>query len=193
MARTRVVRLARRQGSAYAILEAVQGHVDTPYVLVVPHDCVIARPVALGALLATMAAAPPGTDAVTPICYAKLFGHSTAAYAHTLLSAYALRVRPTTHEHRDGRVALTPMLRYMDNVAVVSTRFLATDVFVPGSGVRRGTFIEDTYGKQLQMHAWLSSDDYSASPKRPPLRRRLMTLARAPKLAGSLESICSTW
>ena len=47
--RTRVVRLARRQGSAYAIREAVQGHVSTPLVLVTPHDCVVARPVRLDA------------------------------------------------------------------------------------------------------------------------------------------------
>ena len=43
------------------------------------------------------------------------------------------------------------MLRYMDNVALVSTRFLRETVFAPGSGVRRGTFIEDTYGKHTQM------------------------------------------
>ena len=47
--------------------------------------------------------------------------------------------------------SLTPMLRYMDNVAVVSVRFLQEKVFVPGSGVRRGTFIEDTFGKQTQV------------------------------------------
>ena len=40
--RTRVVRLARRQGSAFAIREAVAAHVTTPFVIIVPHDCVIA-------------------------------------------------------------------------------------------------------------------------------------------------------
>ena len=46
------------------------------------------------------------------------------------------------------------MIRYMDNVAIVSVDFLERTVFAPGSGVHRGTFIEDTYGKQTQMHAW---------------------------------------
>lgn len=47
------------------------------------------------------------------------------------------------------------MLRYMDNVSLVSVRYLNEQVFVPGSGVRRGTFIEDTFGKQTQMQVRL--------------------------------------
>ena len=52
-----------------------------------------------------------------------------------------------------SELPLVPMLRYMDNVALVSVRYLQDSVFVPGSGVRRGTFIEDTFGKQTQMQA----------------------------------------
>ena len=44
--------------------------------------------------------------------------------------------------------------------------FLERTVFAPGSGVHRGTFIEDTYGKQTQMHAWLNSAAFVE--KRPP-------------------------
>ena len=41
-------------------------------------------------------------------------------------------------------------------------RFLAESIFVPGSGVRQGTFIEDTYGKQTQMAEWLASAAFAA-------------------------------
>ena len=60
-----------------------------------------------------------------------------------------MRLHPITDFGPELR--LTPMLRYMDNVAVVSVRFLQGPVFTCGSGVRRGTFIEDTFGKQTQM------------------------------------------
>ena len=156
--RTRVVRLARRQGSAYAIREAVEGHVRTPFVIIVPHDCVIARPARLDAVAAVMHAHPER------VSYVKLVGPSTAMYAESTLSQYGLRLQPTT-EFGSGLV-LTPMLRYMDNVSLVSVRFLADQVFVPCSGVRRGTFIEDTFGKQTQMQQWLLSAEFAA--KRPP-------------------------
>ena len=73
--RTRVVRLARRQGSAYAIREAIGAHVTTPFVLIVPHDCLIARPVRLEALATAMHAHP------RRVRYVKLVGTSTANYA----------------------------------------------------------------------------------------------------------------
>ena len=77
--RTRVVRLARRQGSAYAIREAVTGHVHTPLVIIVPHDCVVARPLRLDALATAMAAQPHRLK------YVKLLGASTATYAQAAL------------------------------------------------------------------------------------------------------------
>ena len=160
-ARTRVVRLARRQGSAYAIKEAVHAHVTTPLVLIVPHDCVIAREIALAPLLRTMAAR---TDALR---YVKLVGQSTLHYADACASQHGVRLTPTDAFGDVGRgLSLTPMLRYMDNVAIVSVDFLERTVFAPGSGVHRGTFIEDTYGKQTQMHAWLNSAAFVE--KRPP-------------------------
>jgi hypothetical protein len=54
-------------------------------------------------------------------------------------------------------MSLTPMLCYKDNIAMVSVRFLTEHVFTPSSGVRRGTFIEDTFGKNFQMRSWLLS------------------------------------
>ena len=65
-----------------------------------------------------------------------------------------------------SEVTLTPMLRYMDNVSLVSVRFLQEEIFVPGSLVRRGTFIEDTFGKHAQMQKWLGSAAYAS--KLPP-------------------------
>jgi hypothetical protein len=160
-ARTRVVRLARRQGSAYAIKEAVHAHVTTPLVMIVPHDCVIAREIALAPLLRTMAAR---TDALR---YVKLVGQSTLHYADACASQHGVRLTPTDAFGDVGRgLSLTPMLRYMDNVAIVSVDFLERTVFAPGSGVHRGTFIEDTYGKQTQMHAWMNSAAFVE--KRPP-------------------------
>lgn len=196
--RTRVVRLARRQGSAYAIREALEAHVRTPLVIIVPHDCVIARPVRLDAVAAAMHANPQ------KLCYVKLVGRSTCTYADAVLSqctharnrpdyapaqlsfrdalterlrvcvcdarlylsARADGVRLQTSTAFGADVPVVPMLRYMDNAAMVSVRFLLERVFVPGSAVRRGTFIEDTFGKQTQMHAWLGSDEYRT--KQPP-------------------------
>ena len=83
--RTRLVRLARRQGSAYAIREAVQAHVHTPFVLVVPHDCLIARPVKLGAAASAMHVSLGGSEAER-IKYVKLVGRSTQNYAEAVLS-----------------------------------------------------------------------------------------------------------
>ena len=158
--RTRVVRLARRQGSAYAIREAVQAHVRTPFVIIVPHDCVIARPLALGPVLSKMHAQPER------ISYVKLVGRSTANYAGAAFSQYGVRLEPDDDLAQGlGELTLTPMLRYMDNIAIVSVRFLLEKVFEATSGVRRGTFIEDTYGKHAQMHEWLRSDAFAA--KRP--------------------------
>ena len=78
-----------------------------------------------------------------------------------------MRLTPTDAFGDVGRgLSLTPMLRYMDNVAIVSVDFLERTVFAAGSGVHRGTFIEDTYGKQTQMHAWLNSAAFVE--KRPP-------------------------
>ena len=71
--RTRVVRLARRQGSAYAIREAVAAHVTTPLVLIVPHDCLIARPVRLDAIAAAVHAQPDR------LRYIKLLGRERRA------------------------------------------------------------------------------------------------------------------
>ena len=156
--RTRVVRLARRQGSAYAIREAVQAHVKTPFVIIVPHDCVISRPVKLDAVAEMMHAHPQ------QINYVKLTGPSTATYADKVFSQYGVRVEPT--REFGGDLALIPMVRYMDNVALVRVSYLRDTIFVPGSGVRRGTFIEDTYGKHTQMHAWTGSAEFAA--KRPP-------------------------
>ena len=148
-ARARKVRLARRQGSAYAIREALEGHVTTPFVLIVPHDCVIARPVPLRRLAAAMEASD------SSVRYVKLLGQSTLTYVQAVLSQHGVRLAPTT-AHGDG-LPLWPMLRYMDNVALVSARFLRDEVFARGSPVRRATFIEDTFGKTLQMHRWLGS------------------------------------
>ena len=141
--RTRLVRLARRQGSAYAIREALEAHVRTPFVLIIPHDCVIARPLKLADLVAAMHGQPER------IRYVKLPGRSTAHYADAVHAQYGVRLRPSM-DILPG-ATLTPMLRYMDNAAVVSVGYLREKVFVPGSGVRRGTFIEDTYGKQTQV------------------------------------------
>jgi len=153
--RTRLVRLARRQGSAFAIREAVEAHVRTPFVIVVPHDCIVARPVKLEAVAAAMHASPT-------VRYVKLASRTTT-YAQTALSQYGVRLRPTGL--CEG-YALLPMLRYMDNVSIVSAPFLRDTVFATGSGVRRGTFIEDTFGKQTQMKAWLQSAAFAA--KQPP-------------------------
>ena len=54
------------------------------------------------------------------------------------------------------------MLRYMDNVAVVSVAYLRSEVFGAGSPVRRGTFIEDTWGKHHHMETWLASPEHAA-------------------------------
>ena len=85
--------------------------------------------------------------------YVKLLGQSTLHYAEAARCQYGVRLE---HTSRFG-VPLTPMLRYMDNVALVSVALLTSTVFARDSPVRRGTFIEDTYGKQLQMHEWLRS------------------------------------
>jgi hypothetical protein len=155
--RTRVVRLARRQGSAFAIREAI-AQARTPFVLIVPHDCVIARPVRLAAVAGAMQAHPDR------IHYAKLVGPSTTKYADAVLSQHGVRLQPTAEF--GSALRLLPMLRYMDNVAIVSVRYLEEEVFVDGTGVRRGTFIEDTFGKHFQMQAWLDSADFAA--KLPP-------------------------
>ena len=89
--RTRVVRLARRQGSAYAIREAIAGHVCTPLVLIVPHDCIIARPVSIDALAAAMV-----TQSAS-LRYVKLVGSSTANYAETAFCQ--------CERHSNGRMA----------------------------------------------------------------------------------------
>ena len=64
-----------------------------------------------------------------------------------------MRLPPRYEASLGASATLVPMLRYMDNVAMVSVTFLAARVFAPASGVRRGTFIEDTFGKQAQMQA----------------------------------------
>lgn len=156
--RARLVRLARRQGSAYAIREAIGGHVSTPLVLVVPHDCVIARPLQLETVAAAMHAR------LDRMNYIKLAGPSTATYAEAVLQKHGVRLQPTIELARG--LTLTPMLRYMDNVAIVSVAFLRETVFAPGSLVRRGTFIEDTFGKHTQMQEWVQSAAFAA--KRPP-------------------------
>ena len=157
--RTRLVRLARRQGSAYAIREAIDAHVQTPFVIIVPHDCVIARPVNLDAV-ATAMHKHPGQ-----ISYVKIVGRSTLNYAEAVQSQYGVKLQPLANMLPDG-LTLLPMLRYMDNVAIVSVRYLKEVVYHPSSAVRRATFIEDTFGKQTQMHAWLQSEEYTA--KLPP-------------------------
>ena len=73
--RTRVVRLARRQGSAFAIREAVEGHVHTPFVIIVPHDCIIARRVRLDCVAAMMQASAGRVN------YVKIASPSTSNYA----------------------------------------------------------------------------------------------------------------
>ena len=156
--RTRLVRLARRQGSAFAIREAIQAHVRTPFVIIVPHDCIIARSLPLVEVASAMHAHPGRLN------YVKLVGPSMANYAETVRSQYGVLLQPTT-EFGKG-IRLIPMLRYMDNVSMVSVRFLKEKVFIPGSGVRRGTFIEDTFGKQTQMQEWLTSEARAA--KMPP-------------------------
>ena len=158
--RTRLVRLARRQGSAYAIREAIDAHVQTPFVIIVPHDCVIARPVNLDAV-ATAMHKHPGQ-----ISYVKIVGRSTLNYAEAVQSQYGVKLQPLTNMLPDG-LTLLPMLRYMDNVAIVSVRYLKEVVYHPSSAVRRATFIEDTFGKQTQMHEWLDSAAFAA--KLPPM------------------------
>ena len=76
--RTRVVRLARRQGSAFAIREGLAGHVMTPYVLIVPHDCILAQPVPLADVVAAMRASNNRIE------YIKLVGQSTKSYAEAV-------------------------------------------------------------------------------------------------------------
>lgn len=78
--RTRMVRLARRQGSAFAIREALEGHVRTPYVLIAPHDCVLARRVRLLQLAQAM------RGSAGAVRYAKLLGQSTLRHAEGVLS-----------------------------------------------------------------------------------------------------------
>ncbi|KAL1500134.1 hypothetical protein AB1Y20_012806 [Prymnesium parvum] len=156
-ARTRLVRMARRGGSAFAIREAVSGHVATPLVLLVPHDCVLCRDVDLPALAAAMAAAPDGVK------YVKLGGQGTASYAEAVRSQHGVVLRPV--EIGGGR-RLTPMLRYMDNVAMVGVRYLREEVFAAGSGVRRGTFIEDTREGERENpcpppQEWMRSEAYA--------------------------------
>lgn len=153
--RTRLVRLARRQGSAYAIREAVQAHVRTPFVIIVPHDCIIARPLLLSEVASAMHAHPGRLN------YVKLAGPSMANYVETVRSQYRVQLQPT--DEFGDNIRLIPMLRYMDNVALVSVRFLKQKVFCPGSGVRRGTFIEDTFGKQTQMQVCTSRRTESAA------------------------------
>ena len=129
---------------------------------------------------------PPTPTLLLPPSYflhLPLSGHgpaeSTANYAEAVFGKYGVRLEPGSElggelggdcwgecGGADGRWALTPMLRYMDNVALVSVAFLKEEIFVAGSGVRRGTFIEDTFGKQTQMQAWLRSAAFAA--KRPP-------------------------
>ena len=148
--KTRLVRLARHQGSAYAIREALD-HVTTPLVLVVPHDCILARNVTEGLCSVAMAMASNPSE----LNYVKLLGVSTLKYAESARSQHGLDLRPT----RRFGPPLLPMIRYMDNMALVSCEFLRRNVFDSrASPVRRGTFIEDTYGKQLQMGAWLASE-----------------------------------
>jgi len=99
-----------------------------------------------------MAAAPDGVK------YVKLGGQGTASYAEAVRSQHGVVLRPV--EIGGGR-RLTPMLRYMDNVAMVGVRYLREEVFAAGSGVRRGTFIEDTFGKITQMQEWMRSEAYA--------------------------------
>lgn len=81
--RTRLVRLARRQGSAYAIREAIEAHVCTPFVMIVPHDCILARTVPLEEVVRAMHAHPD------VIHYLKLLGRSTANYAEEVFGKCA--------------------------------------------------------------------------------------------------------
>ena len=99
------------------------------------------------------------------ISYVKIVGRSTLNYAEAVQSQYGVKLQPLTNMLPDG-LTLLPMLRYMDNVAIVSVRYLKEVVYHPSSAVRRATFIEDTFGKQTQMHAWLQSEEYTA--KLPP-------------------------
>jgi len=208
--RTRVVQLAKWQGSAYAIREAIEGHVQTPFVIIVPHDCIIARPVRLDAVVAMMHAnadrvnyvkigQPKHKDYAEAVCArvprSRLGPHgpcwqrllarlvrSPAAWLRVLcvqvLSRYGVRLEPTPMStyapspslgavaEASAEMSLTPMLCYKDNIAMVSVRFLTEHVFTPSSGVRRGTFIEDTFGKNFQMRSWLVSAACAA--KQPP-------------------------
>ena len=211
--RTRVVQLAEWQGSAYAIREAIEGHVQTPFVIIVPHDCIIARPVRLDAVVAMMHAnadrvnyvkigQPKHKDYAEAVCarvprsrlgpHGPCWQHLLARLARSpaawlrvpcvqVLGRYGVRLEPTpmsTYAPSSSlgamaeasaemsTYALTPMLCYRDNIAMVSVRFLTEHVFTPRSGVRRGTFIEDTFGKNFQMRSWLHSAACAA--KQPP-------------------------
>ena len=71
-----------------------------------------------------------------PACinYLKLVGPSTMNYAEAVISQYGVRLQPISDF--GAGMTLTPMLRYMDNVSIVSVRYLRETVFMPASAVR---------------------------------------------------------
>ena len=62
--------------------EAVAAHVRTPYVLIVPHGCILARTVLLKRVAEAMATGPDGQ-----MNYVKIVGPSTEKYAKAVLLA----------------------------------------------------------------------------------------------------------
>jgi hypothetical protein len=87
--RTRVVQLGSRLGSAHAIRHALLHHVTTPFVIIVPHDCVLARPVPLRDVVRSMA------GSAGAVRYVKLLGRSTLTYANRVASQHQVRLETT--------------------------------------------------------------------------------------------------
>lgn len=134
--RLQVLESEEHIGFGHAVKLALDA-VRTTFVLVVQHDQEFVRPFELEGVLQAM------TRHSERLQYVGLCSLSTLHYDSTALTKYGLKLRVT----EEFGVPLMPLIFFYDKPHIASVRYYRDIVFGPDSVVRRGDFIEETFGK----------------------------------------------
>ncbi|CAM9223210.1 unnamed protein product [Phaeothamnion confervicola] len=133
----RVVLLPIRQGFGYAVLQALN-KVDTKYALVMQHDYPLVRPFDAAGLLAAM------EDPVLNLRCASLLSSSTLDYERKMMGRHRINLYDGIRKH--GGFRLVPLAFWFDKPHICDVAHYRRLVFGEPWHVRRGQFIEDTFG-----------------------------------------------
>jgi len=137
-----VLQLPERMGFGFAVKHALQFAL-TPFVLVVQHDQQIVREFDLPVVLRVM------SQHSDRIKYVGLTSISTQTYERYAPSKFGIHVKST---REFGGIPLLPLIFFYDKPHIVPTQHYRDVVLGPDSVVKRGDFIEETYGVRMRRY-----------------------------------------